>query len=92
MLGLLGWTVLSKAACCFFRITSANFCLTTLLATAPAGAKHYEWLWVGGQVAALAYTLAYCTVHTPSARHPRDSLARGKPEALSQHSPFSTPT
>lgn len=54
MLGLLGWTVLSKAACCFFRITSASFCLTTLLATAPAEAENDEWGWLGGQVASLA--------------------------------------
>lgn len=47
MLGLLGWTVLSKAACCFFRITSASFCLTTLLATAPAEADDHERVWDG---------------------------------------------
>lgn len=32
----LGLLVLSKAACCFFRMTSASFCFTTVLATAPA--------------------------------------------------------
>lgn len=38
MAGGLGLLVLSKAAaCCFFRITSASFCFTTVLATAPAG-------------------------------------------------------
>lgn len=58
MLGLLGWTVLSRAACCFFRITSASFCLTTLLATAPTGVGDQERAGGGWAVASLPHCLA----------------------------------
>lgn len=87
MLGLLGWTVLSKAACCFFRITSASFCFTTLLATAPAGAESHDWVlggWTGGlPVHSLPVALSIPLVHDV----PGIPQARAKSQAPPQTPP-----
>lgn len=92
MLGLLGWTALSKAACCFFRITSANFCLTTLLATAPVGGGHaWDWSgWTGGP--ACLHIFCHC-LSTPLVQYKvsQDFSGKSQPRGPIRHHPHFYP-
>lgn len=92
MLGLLGWTVLSKAACCFFRITSASFCLTTLLATAPAGVGSHDRV-LGGWTGGLPVHSLPVASSTPLVQGvPGIPQARAKPQAPPQTPPAPFPS